>query len=73
MAVKATIKEQAEILKNGAKYQAVKLHVRRNKKFYMGVGTGVLVTLIVRRPTVQVSTTVQLPIMVDALAKRPLP
>lgn len=60
MAVRQTVKEQAEILKNGAKYQAVKLHVQRNKKFYVGVGAGVLVTLIVRKPTVQVSTTVQL-------------
>ena len=55
-----TVKEQVGVLKDGAKYQAVKLHIRRNKKFYMGVGTGVLVTLIVRRPTVQVSTTVHL-------------
>lgn len=54
MAVRQTVKEQAEILKNGAKYQAVKLHIRKNKKFYMGVGTGVLVTLIVRRPSINV-------------------
>lgn len=60
MTVRSTVKEQTELLKNGAKYQAIKLHIRKNKKFYMGVGTGVLVTLIVRRPTVQISTTVQL-------------
>lgn len=60
MAVKTAVKEQVGLLKDGTKYQAIKLHVRRNKKFYMGVGTGVLVTLLVRRPAVQVSTTVQL-------------
>lgn len=60
MTVRTTVKEQAEILKNGAKYQAVKVHVKKNKKFYMGFGTGVLVTLVVRRPTIQVSTTIQL-------------
>jgi hypothetical protein len=54
------VKDQVELIKNGAKYQAVKLHIKKNKKFYMGVGTGVLITLIVRKPTVQVSTTVQL-------------
>jgi hypothetical protein len=60
MTVRSTVKEQAEVLKNGAKYQAVKTHAKKNKKFYMGVGTGVLITLIVRKPTVQVSTTIQL-------------
>lgn len=60
MAVKATIKEQTEILKNGAKYQAVKLHVRRNKKFYMGFGTGALVVLVTRRSPINVVNTVNI-------------
>jgi hypothetical protein len=60
MPVKDTVKEQVGLLKDGAKYQAVKLHVKKNKKFYMGFGSGVLVTLIVRRPAIHVSTTVQL-------------
>lgn len=54
MTVKAAVKEQAEILKNGAKYQAVKLHVRRNKKFYIGFGAGALVILVTRRPSINV-------------------
>lgn len=58
MAVKATVKEQVELVKNGAKYQAVKLHVRRNKKFYMGFGAGTLVVLVVRRPAVNIVNTV---------------
>lgn len=73
MTARSTIKEQAEILKNGAKYQAIKLHVRRNKKFYMGVGTGVFITLVVRRPTIQVTNTVQLPVVLDGIAKGRLP
>lgn len=60
MAVKATIKEQTEILKNGAKYQAVKLHIRRNKKFYMGFGTGALVVLVTRRSPINVVNTVNI-------------
>lgn len=60
MPVKETVKGQVGLIKDGAKYQAIKLHVRRNKKFYLGVGTGVFITLVVRKPTVNVSTTVQL-------------
>lgn len=48
MAVKATIKEQAEILKNGAKYQAVKLHVKKHKMKY-AVGSTIVVTYLVTR------------------------
>ena len=54
MTARSTIKEQAEILKNGAKYQAVKLHVKKNQKFYLGVGVGAFVILVTRRPAINV-------------------
>jgi hypothetical protein len=60
MAIKAAVKEQAEILKNGAQFQAVKLHVRKNKKFYMGFGTGALVVLVTRRSPINVVNTVNI-------------
>ncbi len=58
MAVKATVKEQVEAVKSGAKYQAVKLHVKKNQKFYVGFGAGALVILVVRRPSVRIVNTV---------------
>ena len=64
MTVRTTVKEQAEILKNGAKYQTVKLHVRRNKKFYIGFGTGALVVLVTRKPTINITNTVTPPVIV---------
>lgn len=57
MSVRNTVKEQAEILKSGATYQAVKLHVRRNKKLYVGIGIGAFVVMATRRPTINVVNT----------------
>lgn len=54
MTVRTTVKEQAEILKNGAKYQAVKAHVKRNKKLYIGIGIGASVVLVTRRPSINI-------------------
>jgi hypothetical protein len=54
MAVKATVKEQVETIKNGAKYQAVKTHVKKNQKFYVGFGAGALVVLVTRKSTINV-------------------
>ena len=58
MTARTAIKEQAEILKNGAKYQAVKVHLKKNQKFYLGVGVGVCVVLVTRRPAVNIVNTV---------------
>ena len=60
MAVKQTVKEQVESLKISAQYQAVKLHVRRNKKLYIGIGIGASVVLVIRRPSINI---VNAPIM----------
>lgn len=60
MTVRSAVKEQTEILKNGAQFQAVKLHVRKNKKFYIGFGTGALVVLVTRRSPINVVNTVNI-------------
>jgi hypothetical protein len=58
MTARTAIKEQAEILKNGAKYQAVKAHVKKNQKFYLGVGVGAFVVMATRRPAISIVNTV---------------
>ena len=58
MTARTAIKEQADILKNGAKYQAVKVHVRKNRQFYIGVGVGAFVVMATRRPSIHIVNTV---------------
>ena len=56
--VRATVKEQAEILKNGAKYQAVKTHTKKNQKFYIGVGVGAFIVMATRKPSINITNTI---------------